>query len=376
MFSHRLALYLLQLLLGIVFVCTLTLHSTHATAQSGGEKSFAFLNLPISPRLAALGGKAPALINLPEPSLAVYNPALASEELHMNIEAGFTLYYAGIKYNHAAYFHNLPQYGILGASMRQIWYGRFQERNEMGEHLGSFTAYDMAINMHYAFAPIESLSIGITVSPIISAIERYTAFALTADLGLLYQSTDKLFSAAILARNIGGSLKHYNPRQRERAPFELLAGVTVTLKHAPIRFIFTLQNLENWRLRHIAEESYYPVHGDGRGEAATVSLWKKIYSEALVHPLIGVEVTPSKYFYLQVGYNHKMQRDMHVEARRWISGLSYGAGLRIKRFALSYSRTHYHLHGATNHIALYLNLAPNGTTVPEIPLKMEETSHE
>ncbi len=321
-------------------------------AQGGGRHAYTFLDLPVSPRLAALGGKAPSLINSPSPSLGMHNPAAALPDIHGMAEVGFTLYYASIKYNHAAYFHHVPSIGMLGLSLRQVWYGRLTRRDALGAAQGHFTAYDQALSLHYSQTLWRGLRIGATLTPILSRIERYTSVALGMDVGLLYHSDDRFVSAGLLCRGVGASLRGYTRNAVESTPFEVLAGASLGLEYAPVRFIVTLQHLENWKSRFSSEDTRNPLEGNGRWEEESESNWQALYRELLAHPIIGMELYPSRYFYLQVAYNHKRRSEMAVEARPYLVGFSWGVGIQIKRFSFGFARAVYHVHGATNHISI------------------------
>ena len=317
-----------------------------------GREGYAFLHLAEAPRLAALGGKAPALVHGLQPGVAVHNPALALPELHQYLQVAYTLMYAGLNYSQASYFHELPSLGMVGASVRQLWYGRFNGYDEQGQPTGSFTAYDVALALHYNQEIAQGLHVGFSLAPIISSIERYTSFALAMDIGVLYYTPNRLFAASLLCRNLGSGLKGYTPRRRELTPLELMAGVDITLAHAPLRFLITLQNLENWHLRYNPNTSYRRLFGDGKAEDHRETVWEAILGEALAHPIIGVEITPVKYVYFQLGYNHSRRMEMQLEARPFLVGFSWGIGVEYRHFQFNFSRSLYHLHGAMNHVSV------------------------
>ena len=56
--------------------------TTFVWAQRGGESTYAYLQLPVSPRIAALGGKVPGYGGEKDLSLSVANPAFAHARLH------------------------------------------------------------------------------------------------------------------------------------------------------------------------------------------------------------------------------------------------------------------------------------------------------
>ena len=74
------------------------------------------------------------------------------------------------------------------------------------------------------------------------------------------------------------------------------------------------------------------------------------------HLQIGVEFTPSQYFYIAAGYSWKRNREMSINDAFSIAGLSYGIGINYSRFRLSYSRNEYHRYGAPNYISLLIKI--------------------
>lgn len=330
----------------------------------GGRGVFAFLELPMSPRLAGLGGKIASISEEVSSGLGIYNPALIAPNAHGALEAGVSLYYANIRYDYASYFHNLYPVGMLGVSLRQVWYGRMVRRDEMGTEQGSFTAFDMTLGLHCARRLGEHWTLGLTLSPIYSKLAEYWAIGLTLDAAILYQSTDRLFDCALLLRNFGGSLKPYASSHREWAPPEILLGCSYTLEHAPLRFIVTLQNLESWGNRNIVGDSYRGNVTE-KNTRQGVDLGKKILQEFLVHPIVGLEITPMRYFFLQVAYNYRRRSDLGLDNVPFVEGLSFGLGINVGRLKLHYSRAYYHQAGGTNHFSIAWQLTnPRKQTGP------------
>ncbi len=334
----------LSLVLGV-------LSSLSLLAQRGGESTYAFLRLPVSPRIAALGGKLPGYGGEKDLSLSIANPAFAHLRLHNAAEVSGSLFLAGIKYSHASYFYALDSSFTLGAHIRQMWYGSFQRRDEFGMPQGTFRAFEMAVGVHASYQLWKGWSIGATLTPIYSSLERYWSFGLACDIGVGYADAEGLISAGVVAQNLGGSLKTYSGRH-EAAPFELLAGAKIRLRNAPLVFVFTLQHLENWNTRFLRENAYTPAITDGRDPSTKPTLWQEISAEALAHPILGIEFHPVRYFFLQVSYNHARRMEMITPDRYLLEGFSYGFGVQIQRFALRFSRSTYHLSGASNHLSI------------------------
>jgi hypothetical protein len=70
------------------------------------------------------------------------------------------------------------------------------------------------------------------------------------------------------------------------------------------------------------------------------------------HMIFGVEFSPFKSFCLRGGYNYQRRSELKVQSRAAMVGFSWGFGLKISKFNLSYGRASYHLAGASNHFSL------------------------
>lgn len=336
-----------------------------AYGQGNGTQAYTFLDLPISPRLAALGGKVNSLPGDYDHGLALFNPALGSPRMHHQVGIGATLFFADIVYNQASYFYTLPRVGTLGVGLRQVWYGDMPQTDEWGNTQGKFTAYDMGLTMSYSRLLLPGLRVGGALTPIFSKIETYNSVGLTMDVGIAYESESGRFSSTLLGRNLGGMLTRYG-EQWAYAPLEIVGGVSFALAHAPLRFLITLQHLENWNYRFVRTDSYSSAVANLHPEPSTSSVWGRIFAETLAHPIVGIEITPLKYVYGQVGYNPHRAQEMGLEGVAGLEGFSWGLGVRISRFSLNFARARYHAHGASNHISVVLELGRRGVKPPEV----------
>ncbi len=355
--------------------------------QRGGESTYAYLQLPLSPRIAALGGKLPGYGGDKDLSLSIANPAFAHNALHNALEASVNLLFANIKYSYASYFYALDSAFTLGAHIQQMWYGRFARRDEMGTPDGTFGAYEMALGLHAAYRWNNGFSIGTSFLPLFSQLERYWSLGLACNLAVGYSSPDGRITGGIVAQNIGGSLKTYSGRH-EYAPFELLAGIKIRMQHAPLVFVFTLQHLENWERRFIREGAYKSALADGTDPKEKPSLGQEIGYEILAHPIVGLEFHPVRYFFVQASYNHGRRMAMLTPAKYSFEGFSWGLGVQIRRVAVRFSRAVYHAAGASNHISVAIYLGgdrdaaiPTYHSSPQVELPtttedMEETEDE
>lgn len=326
----------------------MTLSNT-ATSQVGGEGVYNFLNLTITPRTAALGGKLVAL-DEEDPGIPLTNPSHLSADLHNTISLSYVGYFDEIRYGFVSYARNYEGFGTFGIGMQHVGYGSFIDADEMGLIHGTFTSYDMALALSYA-RPLDSVfSLGVSLKPIFSQMERYSSVGISMDLGVTYRSPEGLFSAGLAARNIGTMIKPYNPNTWERLPFEVVAGISQKLRHAPFRFILTLHQLQTLSLYYQREEEQNIFLGDQQD--TNRSFLERAGSEIMSHVIAGVEFVPVRNFYFRIGYNYQRRHELKILERTSAVGFSWGIGLRINRFNIAYSRATYHLVGGSNHFSI------------------------
>lgn len=315
-------------------------------AQTGGDNVYEFLNLTHSGLVASLGGSNVSL-RTPDLNLAYHNPALLSEEMDKNLTLSYVNYFAGINYGMSMYSRSLPAAGNFAAGITYLNYGTFNESDESGNITGSFRAAEYALSLIWSRSVDSVFSFGVNLKPVLSHLERYTSFGMALDAGASYQSRNKLFSAGIVLKNIGLQITTYTGETREKLPFEIQAGVSQRLAHAPFRFSLTLRHLEKFDLTHTYDETADP--------SGTSSSSSSGFGENLLrHIIVGAEVIPHKNFYFSAGYNYQRRREMQIESRVSTVGFSWGFGINTSYLSLGFGRASYHLAGASNHITLIL----------------------
>jgi hypothetical protein len=326
-------------------------------AQIGGHYTYAFLNLTNSARVASLGGKSVSLsgddLNMP-----FHNPSLLSSSMDQHLVLNYVGYFAGIKYGYAGYAHDLGNKGTFAAGMHYSNYGTFPAANEMGVITGEFRAAEYALNLIYSRKIDSMLTVGVNVKPIYSNLETYNSLGLAADLGISYFNPDRLFTAAVVLKNMGAQIiKYYETADRENLPFEIQAGFSQKLIHAPFRFSLTMQHLQRFDLTYEStienKNIYDPLSGDLKSSNKAEVIGDKL----LRHAIIGMEFLPGENFYVNLGYNYQRRQELKVPVRVGMVGFSWGFGLKIKKYRFSYGRATYHLAGASNHFSLSVNLS-------------------
>ncbi len=319
-------------------------------AQVGGESTYQFLNLTTTPRIAALGGKVASLDN-PELGLALYNPSLLNSQMHNQLALSYVGYYAGVKYGSALYARDLKKFGTIGIGIMEVNYGTFTEANEGGTITGNFTASDMAVNLIYSRVIDSSFTVGINVKPLYSHLYTYNSLGIAADIGVSYHRQNSLFSAGLVLRNIGTMIKPYT-HTYERLPFEAVLGLSKKLAHAPFRFVVTLHQIQNWNMYYKRSITDNTLGGD----ISKDSKLKALSNEALSHVILGVEFTPLKSFTFRLGYNYQRRNELKVEENVSSVGFSWGFGIKISKFQLSYGQSKYHLAGPSKFFSISTDL--------------------
>ncbi len=332
----------------ILFIIT----NTQINAQIGGTSTYSFLNLIHAARVSALGGDVIA-INDNDYNLTYHNPALLTPEMNHNLVMNYVNYFTDINYGYVAYATDINDKGIFSGGINYINYGKFIAADESGVITGEFKAAEYSFNLIYSKAIDSSFRIGVNFKPILSTLEKYTSFGIASDIGVVYSKPNSLFTAALVIKNIGTQLKTYTA-EKEPIPFNIQLGISQKLKHAPLLFSITFDHLERWDLTY--DEPDNISNFDGLAEEESQSKIDKIADQFMRHVIMGVEFSPIQNLYLRAGYNYRRRQEMIIESRTSTIGFSWGFGIKISKFHLSYGRATYHLAGASDHFSISTDL--------------------
>ncbi|HEY6914072.1 MAG TPA: type IX secretion system protein PorQ [Paludibacter sp.] len=327
-----------------VFTLLLIIASSVITFAQAGHGVYQFLDLPVSSRLAALGG---TNISLRDNDLnfAFGNPALLTAETNNVVGLSMANYLADIKFGSAVYGRTIGEKNYFGIGIQYIDYGMFQETTELNEFTGqTFTAKDMALNIMYARPMTDKVSVGATLKPVYSVYERYTSYGLAMDAGVSYNDPANLFSAGLVFRNIGTQFKGYYSDETgqhfEPIPFNIQLGASKKFAHAPLRLSLTLHNLQRWDLNYQSTNQPSTSITSSNTTPSTTSNIRFI-DMAFRHTIFGVEFVPSKNFYLSMGYNHRRHAEMTVSGFKSMAGFSFGGGIKIYKFHVGFGTTQF-----------------------------------
>ena len=335
-----------------IFLATLDAYS-----QLGGRNTYEFLNLTNSARIASLGGKVNSIWDN-DLNLAFYNPSLLNEGMRNNLVLNYVNYFTDVNYGYVSYASTIDRIGNVAGGIHYINYGKFVAADEFGNRTGTFTASEMVLNLMYSRSIDSMFHVGVNLKPVYSSLEDYNSFGIAADLGVTYTSRDRLFAGALVLRNIGLQIKPYYEQHRENLPFEIQIGASHKLRHAPFRFSIVAHNLQKLDLTYNkSEDSRYQEIDVVTGEPTGTNKIGKFADKFMRHMIFGIEFLPFKSFSIRGGYNYLRRSEMKVESRVAMVGFSWGFGIKISKFNLSYGRASYHLAGASNHFSLSTDLS-------------------
>lgn len=316
-----------------------------AFSQTGGDNVYEFLNLTHSGLVSSLGG---TNVSLPgnNLNLVYHNPALLNSSMDKTLALNYVNYFAGINYGLAMYSKSYDGVGNFAAGLTYLNYGSFTQADASGVITGDFSAAEYAFSMVYS-REIDSLfSLGVNFKPVLSHLEKYTSFGFAFDIGASYHNRSNLFSTGLVIRNAGYQVTTYAGEPRQNLPFEIQAGVSQRLAHAPFRFSLTLRHLEKFDLTHEYKDPASTVSSNAVSSGFSENM--------LRHIILGVELIPHKNFYFSGGYNYQRRRELEIDSKVSTVGLSWGFGIKTSWLDIEFGRATYHLAGSSSHVSLIL----------------------
>ena len=321
----------------------------YAQVRGAGSSVYQFMNLPVSSRLNALGGENVAIQD-GDISMAFMNPALLCAQTDKVLQLNYAYYFEGTMFGSALYGHNFGRSKIenpsatgepdkpnyFAAGIHYLNYGSMPYADEMGNLTGgTFMAHDILIDLMYARQLGPLFTVGVSLKPIYSVYESYTAFALGADVGGHFQTKDSTFQMGLTLRNIGWQLKSFYSEEsgsgREQLPLNLELGLSYRFRHAPIRLSMTAHNIQRWDLS-------YNITNQVASDMKPITWYDMLFR----HTIFAVDIVPkSERFYLTISYNHRRRAEMHLADQRSLAGFAFGAGLRVKQVRVGFAMSQY-----------------------------------
>ncbi|MDD5572101.1 MAG: type IX secretion system protein PorQ [Bacteroidales bacterium] len=339
------------------YILLILLISLDSYSQIGGNSIYKFLSLPNSARMSAVGGYIVAAKD-DDVTLTFQNPSLLNSSMDNRLGFTFLDYFTDIGCGYAAYSKSYKKVGSFCAGIQYVNYGNFKRADATSQILGDFTAADYCLNIGYSRQLDSLFTIGIDVKNIYSVYDIYKSYGLAADIAFLYFKQKSQFAASVVVKNIGKQITEYVDGNKEPLPYEIQAGISQRLKHLPFRFFINLTHLEKFDLTYVVPDSYTDANILSN-DTAKETKWHKygvFGDKCLRHVVIGGELMPVKNFFLRFGYNYQRRQELKFDTRMGMAGFSFGVGLRVYRFHISYSRAVYDIAGKTNHFTITTNL--------------------
>jgi hypothetical protein len=307
------------------------------------------MNLVSSARQSALGSKAISVKD-EDVNFAIFNPALINKGMDGKVSFNYVDYFTDVNYGSFAYGRDFDSLGTFVASIAYVNYGKFI-RSENGEELGTFSANEMALNVGYAYEIDSSWTVGANAKIINSVLDSWNSYGMAFDFGVTYKVPNKNMMLAFVMKNVGMQFKTYSGHEREKLPFELQLGITQELEHLPLQWSLTLDNLQQLDVS-FSNPSATSIDGDGNEVEEDISFLNK----AMRHVIIGAELFPRRSFSVRMGYNFRRAAEMNLQNQKNFGGFSFGFGMKIKKFRISYGRSVYSPAGGTNHFSIVTDL--------------------
>lgn len=314
-----------------IFSLLLAVLPATALAQEYAS-AFNTLRLPASSHAAALGGQNVTLIE-DEPTAGWYNPALYANVSDLSAGLDFMTYAAGSTWMGAHFVKAFGERHTMAVGAQYMNYGKMDETDEAGNTLGQFSAKDIVIGAGYSYLLSDRWTGGANLKMMVSNLADYTALAAAVDVGVNYYDEENDLSVSASLQNIGTQLKAYHDGHRTHLPFTLALGFSKGMAHLPVRFHVTMTDVTRWK------SSYYvlPENKD-KDKSDKVGFGKK----ALNHFVLGLDILPTDYLSLSVGYNFRRAYELKASGSSHLAGLSAGAGVNVKHFKFGVSYAKYH----------------------------------
>ncbi len=322
-------------------------------SQTGGNNTYEFLNLPWGARMAALGSNFVAA-NDEDLTMSIVNPSIIDEKLHHRLALTFVDYFGDANYGMAAYSHTFKKVGSFTTALQFVNYGKFLEADETGQTYGNFSGGDYALTIGWGRKLEKHFLIGANLKLIYSDLEKYNSFGMAVDVAGSYFHEKSGFMGTVLFKNIGRQLNYYVPGNREPLPFEIQLGISQKFNKLPLRYSIVYNHLEKFDLTYTnpSKSNIDPISG----EVITVSKFDKFADKLMRHFVLGVEFYPVKRFYISLGYNYQRRRELRTEVKKGIVGFSFGCGINVYKFRISYAWSKYHLGASPNTFSITTNV--------------------
>jgi hypothetical protein len=317
----------------------------------GGNTVFNFLKLPATTELTALGGVNTSYISN-DVGLAFNNPSLLKPSMHTQLNAVFNGYFNGITAYHLSFgYHNEKLNTNFLWGIHYLNYGNVQETDASGNIFGRFRPTDWVMQVSASRSYLEKWNYGATLKFISSNYGQFRSNGIAMDVGLLYHDTSSLFSASLLAKNMGTQLKVYDGTEPDDLPFDLQLGVSKRLENSPFGFSLTAHHL------HMFDIRYNDVDFNETNGIANGSDKKFTFDKLFRHVVLATNIYLGDKVEVTAAYNYLRRKELNIgNAGNGLNGFSMGAALLLAKLQVRYARAQYQRNMAYNQFGLSMTL--------------------
>lgn len=272
-----------------------------------------FLKIGVGARPTAMAG---AFVSIAEGAEAGYwNPAGLTQTENIQLTAMHLQWSSDIMYEYIAFARNFENLGTFGASIFYLNIGEFDARDEFGQPLPGFSAYDVCGMVSFGRAINDQFNLGANIKFFQEKIGDDNALGYAMDIGGLY-SLDKL-SFGLNFQNLSMKMKF------DQEEFYLPMSAQLGVSYRPLGSQLI-----------VALDGDYQVLNE-RGSVR-----------------FGAEYWIQEILAVRAGYQYKTKDD-ELGA---INGLGAGLGIKHRQFGIDYGYEPSAELGDIHRISLKLNL--------------------
>jgi hypothetical protein len=304
------------------------------------------LRLPQTAKVSALGG-----VNVSstpkDAGMFMQNPALMHSENRGNLGINYTNYYANIAYLTTNHGFSNSKLGEFAAGMQYLNYGVIKSYDAAGNYLGEFSAQDYAISVAYS-CQIRVFRLGVSLKYVGSGIAAYQSNGLLCDIGGVFIHPRHDFHVGLVVKNVGFAFSNYTDASKFNLPFDVQIGTSFKPKKMPLRFSLTMHHLYPTDITY-NDPNNTTVDAEGNVSENNISFFDKLSRRFVV----GGEIIFHANFQGRIAYNFLQRRELGIDNQsKGMTGLSFGAMLKIKGFEVNYSYNMLHIAGGLNTIGI------------------------
>jgi hypothetical protein len=310
----------------------------------GGTSVFNFLRLPATPQLTALGGMNVST-QTNDIGVATGNPALLRPSMHTQLNAVFEAFAGTVRNYHVVSGYYLQKPAImLSLGVDYFNYGATPQTDAAGNILGEFRPNDYVVHVTASRKYGDSWNYGASLKFIQSNYGAYRSSGVALDAGVTWSDTALLMQAGLVLKNMGLQFRAYDGGSRDDLPFDVQAGISKKLAHAPLQFSLTLHHLHSFDIRYNDT-----AFNNENGYNTRSSFGDKLFS----HAVFAAQLFLSEKIEISAGYNYLRRKELNTgNTGNGLNGFSMGVGILIKKIQIRYARTYYQSNRVNNQFGI------------------------